>query len=58
LARSGFSPPSVPEEEEALRLQAEAEWRNEVELRREERRRLKEAEAAAAATDGTQKVEG
>ncbi|KAK3140912.1 hypothetical protein QOZ80_5AG0407690 [Eleusine coracana subsp. coracana] len=57
-----------PEEEEALRLQAEAEWRKEVELRREERRkekkekrrirRLKEAEAAATATGGeTQQAE-
>jgi squamous cell carcinoma antigen recognized by T-cells 3 len=56
------------EEEKALRLQAEAEWRKEVELGREERRkekkekrrirRLKEAEAAAAAREGTQQVEG
>ncbi|TVU18239.1 hypothetical protein EJB05_34327 [Eragrostis curvula] len=56
-----------PEEEEALRLQAEEEWRKEVELKREERRkekkekrrirRLMEAEAAAA-TEETQKVEG
>jgi squamous cell carcinoma antigen recognized by T-cells 3 len=56
------------EEAQALRLQAEAEWRKEVELSREERRkekkekrrirRLKEAQAAAAAQEGTQQVEG